>query len=163
MNNDPESNELLDDVLAEGVRWDAGSAMLEQMLARVRRRRAVRRTLASSGALVLAGLLSLLFLKTFKAWRVVTLPLAPSYVLVHSAPLSKDRVVETRRLASDALVFTTANCTAVVGTHDGVHAMGDSELLELISPRPAILIKGQSNSEELVFLNPADRNGFGTN
>jgi hypothetical protein len=163
MNSDPERNELLDDVLAEGVQGDAGATLLEQTLAHVRRRRVFRKVLASSGALALAGLAALFLLKPRQPMRVVTRPVAASYALVHSAPLSREKIVETRRLASDALVVTKANCTAVVGTHDGVHAMGDSELLELISPRPAILIKGQSNSEELVFLNPSDRNGFSTN
>jgi hypothetical protein len=163
MNSDPERNELLDDVLAEGVQGDAGATLLEQTLAHVRRRRAFRKALASSGALMLAGLAALCLMKFRQPMRVVTRPVAASYVLVHSTPLARERIVETRRLASDALVVTRSNCTAIVGTRDGVHAMGDSELLELISPRPAILVKAEPNSEELVFLNPSDRNGFSTN
>jgi hypothetical protein len=39
----------------------------------------------------------------------------------------------------------------------------DDELLTLVSPRPAALVRLGPHSEQLVFANPADEKGFPVN
>ena len=166
MNHEPDSGQLLADVLAEAAPTGFREAMLSETLRLAGRRRRWRQTRRAAVLLVTLGLLAFLVRQNSPP------PLAPtpmakakvkSYEQVRTQPLSADAIVVTRPLSADQSVTSVATAE-IVRTSTGIfRVINDDELLALVSPRPAALVRLGPDSERLIFANPDDKKGFPVN
>ncbi|HYG33398.1 MAG TPA: hypothetical protein VEC99_01360 [Clostridia bacterium] len=154
MKVDPERQELLNDVLAEGeppgFREEVLSTMLAEVHHRNWQRQRNRRLMA--GACVVVGLvLASIFFRGAKDGRDgQTEPF-----LVHSQPLTRTMVVATQPQAIGK-VHTTSDRFVVVRTQPGdrlFETIGDEKLLALLAGRPAVLVHHGPVDKELILLN----------
>ena len=149
---------LLADVLADESAAGFREAMLSETLGLVRRRRRARQAWrAVWGLALLAGLGVLV-------WRAL-LPsaVAPgtgerSYAVVRSRPLPAQALVVTQPLASSRILgsVSTAQLVLTATSRGNVHEIDDGELLALLGPKPAALVRRSPHWAELVFVNPED-------
>jgi len=159
MNNSPDNERLLTDVLAEESEPGFREVLLGQTLHLVRRQRRFRKIRrAASAVAVIAGLLLL-------AWRFFPSashgPLAPAapYKLVQTQPLPASAIVATTPFPSSNLV-TSLSSVEIIVTSAAAHnfrELDDDQLLDLVTPTPALLVRHGPHTAELVFANPADR------
>ena len=156
---------LLAEVLAEAEPTGFREALLGETLRLVGRRRRVRHLQRTGAALVVLGLLG-----TF-AWRsvrpghaVVARPMA-SFTDVRTAPLPAAAIVRTQPLAGDLIVRSVASVAVVHTTPNSGHFrnINDEELLALVAPRPAALVRVGPHEEKLIFVNPGDQKDFPVN
>ena len=161
MNPPSENEQLLNDLLAEGVPADFRQSLLKQTLGLARRRRWWRRTRRAASALAVCAGLAILW------WRGVprqaTAPGStarrPSVEIVHTRPLPASEQVRTKPLPA-AFQVVSVTTVPVVSTRPSdslFREIGDSELLALVAPKPAALVWRGPHSAELVFVNPHDR------
>lgn len=165
----PESDNepLLDAVFSEAAPAEFRDAVLGETLRLVRRRRRWRQARRPAVLVVAGGLLLVLVWQNLPR-RVVPPPTVAkaevkNYQLVRTQPFPAGAMVVTRPLASDRLVASVATVETVQTTTGNFRALNDDELLTLIAPRPAALVRIGPHSEELVFVNPADAKGFPVN
>jgi hypothetical protein len=161
MKNQPEADRLLDDIFGENISPDFKNDVLDQTLRRVRRRKSMRRV--NRGVIVLALFVCL----PLAVWRWPVRPPQPlrssmlGYGLVNSKPLDPSMIVESK--ADGLNVITSSPSTVVViesiPGQDLFQEIDDQQLLTLLAGRPAALVR-QGPQAELVFLNPADADGF---
>jgi hypothetical protein len=166
MNPGPDHERLLSEVLAEDAPAGFREALLGETLQRVRRRRRVRQARRVAALCVVAGML------TVFAWRFLlphsgTLtgkPRSTGYELVLTQPLSAGAIVATQPLSAGHLI-SSQTTVAVVSTTGGgnLRLINDDELLALVAPRPAALVRFGPDAEMLVFANPEDERGFPLN
>lgn len=166
MNPGADHERLLSDVLAEDAPAEFREALLGETLQRVRRRRRVRQAGRAASLFAVAGLLAVL------AWRMLS-PHSGSmankaggggYELVLTQPLSARAITVTRPLPADQSVSSQATVAVISTTREGnVRLLNDDELLALVAPRPAALVRLNPDNEFLVFANPEDENGFPLN
>lgn len=159
----PPSNRsvLLADVLADA---DSNQAFRDSLLGttltlvrRRRRRRQMGRTaIAVATALVLAAAIwpmtSTHQTVVVKTWRGNT-------ARVESRRLSRDAIIRTVPLAPGQTVASYAS-VQTIETQSGVtplRLIDDRELLALVAPYPAALVRVGPHSEELLFLDPKDQ------
>jgi len=159
-------NELLDDVLAEAV--DFREALLSRTLAAVRRRRRFRRSRNVTVFVLLFALAGIfIWQKNPEHGPMAVSPMmkAPvkSYTVISTQPLPASDIVTTPTPGS--VQFVTSEPTIeVVGTTTGnFRVINDEQLLALVAAHPAVLVRTGPHSEELVFANPADAQGFPLN
>jgi hypothetical protein len=157
MNDATERESLLRDVLAEGRPGEFKEAMLAETLRVARRRRVCRRARSVSAVLALLGIGVFFGRRDGPAERRLAPRPPASYVLVRTQPMVADSVIHTRPLEPSQLVESFSGAARAGTAHDALHLIGDRELLALISPRPAVLIRFGSSSAELEFANAEDR------
>jgi hypothetical protein len=167
MNHEPDHEQLLADVLAEGAPAGFREAMLGETLRLARRRRRWRQTRRAATWLVMLGLLAVLVRQNFPPQTLVPTPAAEAkskgYEPVQTRPLPVGMTVVTRPLSAEQMV-ASAGTVETVQTRDGDYRLiNDDELLALVASRPAGLIRTGPHSERLVFANPDDEKGFPVN
>jgi hypothetical protein len=166
MNDD--ANNFLTEVLAEAAPADFRDAMLGETLRLVRRRRRWRQSRQTAGLLVALGLCGILvwqanWLRKPTASAPAAKAVEQNYRLVRTQPLPASAIVATQPLAAGQLV-APEEAVKIVQTRGGNYRLlNDAELLALLGPRPAVLIRTGPHSEELVFANPEDEKGFPLN
>jgi hypothetical protein len=167
MNHEPDNEQLLADVLAETAPADFRAALLGETLRLVCRRRHWRQTRRATALLVALGLLAVLVWQNFPLQPLAPMPVAKakvkSYELIHTQPLSAGAIVVTRTFSADQLVASVATAEIVRTSSGNFRVINDDELLTLVSPRPAALVRLGPHSEQLVFANPDDERGFPIN
>jgi hypothetical protein len=149
---------LLADVLANESEADFREALLSETLGLVRRRRRFRRVSRGAFALAIVAGLGVL------VWRglppVATRPGTDSrpYALVLSRPLPSSALVITQPFAPGRIIASAPNAEVVqtASSRNIVREIDDAELLALLGPKPAALVRRGPHLAELVFVNPAD-------
>jgi hypothetical protein len=165
----PENEELLDDVFSQASCEELRNAMFSETLRLVRSRRRwcqARNTTALATAVVLAGLMGQLLLHrsvrpvppSSAASRV-----AQAYTLVRSQPLPESALVETVSLQTGLAVASVTRIETVRTTAHNYRLINDEQLLALLAPQSAVLIREGPDSEKLIFANPADQDGVPDN
>jgi hypothetical protein len=167
MNHEPDNEQLLADVLAEAAPTDFREALLGETLRLARQRRRWRQTRRTAALLVALGLLAVLVRQNFLPHPLAPMPAAKakvkSYELVRTQPLSAGAIVVTRSLSADQLVASVATAEMIQTSSGNFRVINDDELLALVAPRPAALVRLGPHSEQLFFVNPADEKGFPVN
>jgi hypothetical protein len=156
MKPEADHEQLLNDVLAEAAPADFREAMLGKAVRLARGRRHSRQA-RRVGVLVVAVLLAALVWQ--HSSRQPQLAQQPSprtadkiYTLIHNEPLLASAIVTTRILVGQE--FASSAKVGIIETSAGnFRFINDEELLALVSPRPALLIRTGPHSEELVFAN----------
>ncbi len=149
-------------LLAE-VMGDSDAAFHEALLgetlrlARRRRRfRQARRTVAVlAGLVVLAALVWQAFLP-----RISTLEIhRGNYTVIQTQPLPVASLVTTQPLPADLLIasITTAGVVETAANTGQFREIGDNELLAMIAPKVAALVRLGPHEAELVVLEPASQ------
>jgi hypothetical protein len=160
--------ELLNDVLAEASPDDFRQALLGETLRLARRRRHFRQTRQAIGVLAVFSLLAIFVMQNWPEQSVISQPFAKkavqtNYKLVRTRPLPESSIITTRQFSDSQLVASISTVVQVSTTSGGFRQINDDELLALVSGKPAVLIRTGPHSEELVFANPKDQNGFPLN
>jgi hypothetical protein len=90
------------------------------------------------------------------------LAVSRSYTLIQTEPLALSTLVATPAIGSTKIVTTTEHVETVLTTvgAGGFRELNDDQLLELTAPRIAVLVRRGPLDAELVFVNPAEREGF---
>ena len=160
MNPDP--HRLLDEILEEAAPADFRSAVLDQTLRRVRRRRVARRTQRVLVAFALLVGLPLVI------WRTLLVPQnhngagPASMARVSSQPPATFMLIESKAGAVN-IITSSAGTVVMIETaaaKDSFKEISDEELLALVSGRPAVLVRYSPQQAELFFVNAEDQNGF---
>jgi hypothetical protein len=167
MNHEADNERLLADVFSEAAPAGFREALLGETLRLTHRRRRWRQTRRTAALLVVLGLLAVLVRQNFPTHLLAPMPVAKakvkSYELVRTQPLSAGAIVVTRPLSADRLVASVATAEMIQTGSGNFRVINDDELLTLVSPRPAALVRLGPHSEQLVFANPADEKGFPVN
>jgi hypothetical protein len=166
MNDHPEKNELLDDVLASPPEFRA--ALLDATLRQARRRRRWRQARNAGGVLaiiIFAGIFARQFWPENISDKTVAVTPAEisapkSFQLVETLPLPSGVVVTTGNFSAAKIISSAADVTQIATTGGNFNFISDEQLLALVSGHPAVLIRTGPDSEELVFADPADRRRF---
>ena len=161
-------NDLLAEVLAEASPADFRAALLAETLRLARRRRQFRRLRSGAGLLVLMSLLAVLAARHFSKPPVASPPLAKttepqSYKLVRTQPLPASALVRTGRFSTTGFAASVPKVYEVATISGGFRLINDNELLALLADKPAVLIRTDPHSEELVFVNLEDQKGVPLN
>jgi hypothetical protein len=157
MNRVPDIKRLLDDVLAEGSDCDFRAALLDETLRMARRRRLYRGVRRATATLALVAACILLVNHYYLPRHEFEVRLSgKAYQLVRTQTLPGASIVSTRPLGSEQWVASVSFGAVSVTTTQGWRAVDDEELLALVAPRPAILIRLGANREKLIFVNPSD-------
>jgi hypothetical protein len=69
-------------------------------------------------------------------------------------------IIRTRPNAVDVLNFGNTSLSLVRSSAENYWVVGDAELLTLLAGRPAALVRHGPFETELVFVHPADQEGF---
>jgi hypothetical protein len=167
MNYEPDNEQLLVDVLAEAAPAGIREALLGETLRLARCRRHWRQTRRAAALLVALGLFTLLVWRNFPPQSLAPMPMAKvkvqGYELVRTQPLSAGMTVVTEPLSADHLVASVAIAEMVQTSSSNYRVINDNELLALVAPRPAVLVRFGPHSDQLFFANPADEKGFPVN
>jgi hypothetical protein len=166
MNNRSEQLEVLHDVMAESSPPDFRAALLAETLRQARRRRRWRQ------GRVVAGVLGLLVCATWLGWHrlppeiAVARPpekvaTAKSFELVETQPLPPNAMVTTKEFGRVRMILSGATVATVATGSGGFRFINDSQLLALVGPKPAILIRTGPDSEELVFAGAVESSSVG--
>ncbi len=162
MNHDPDRHQLLDAVLGEAAPAEFRGALLVQTLRHVRRRRRTRQ-LARGGLII--TLLAVVSLGLWKMLFELRRPAEPAFATVRvvtSQPLPRSMLVETE-LGATHIVASSPSTLAVIETGSVPNLyqeIDDERLLALVAGRPVALVRRGPHEAELVFVNPADQEGF---
>jgi hypothetical protein len=156
MNSERESNHLLNDITLEGA--DFREAMLGQTLRVVRRRRHWRQARRVVILFVALGVVG--FLVHRKTERlsspVIAQNVTQAYQLVQTKPLPLAALVSTRPFAGTQIAVAPAiSIVQTTASSSHFHVLNDDELLALVA-RPAVLIRIDTNTERLIFVNSED-------
>jgi hypothetical protein len=158
MRNDSNRDCLLEDVLGEAASPVFRGRLLERGLQEVRHRRRLRQLRRGILTAACVGLAVALAAR-FAVFEGVRSAKANS-LLVRSRPLSAGMITGTKPRGV-GLVNSVNTSVAFVRSSAGLYrVVGDEELLGLVAGRPAALVRRGPSEAELVFGNPADRDGF---
>jgi len=167
MNRRTDNEQLLDDVFAVAVPADFREALLGETLHQLLRRRRFRQTRHAAALIVALGLLAVFIRQNFPPRPATPAPMArtaeKSYETVRTQPLPAGDIVTTHPLAAGQFVASAATVETIQTTTGNFRVLNDDELLALVASHPAVLIRTGPHSEELVFVNPQDANGFPVN
>lgn len=164
MTPQPEDENLLNEVLAEGESGNSDDVLLSDLLSHARRRRR-RRTVARVGGALVATVIVLFSVRLRHVAPAVLLKSPPvSVQIVSTQPLSDRDIVQTSAFSADRIVASRA-IAATVTTKSGVGftVIDDAQLLALIAPREAALVRVKPGVAQLIFVNPQDEYGFPVN
>lgn len=156
-----DNERLLTDVMVDGSDAAFHEALLGETLRLARRRRRFRQARRSvAAAAVLAGLagLGVLVLENFSP-RVVSPGLDKGhYTMVRTVPLPATAIVTTQPFAQNLLVasITTANVVETTPGSGLFREISDDELLAMVAPKVAAIVRHGPHRAELVVLEPAD-------
>lgn len=165
MKHRTDNENLLTDVLSEATPSELRDALLEATLHEARRRRYWRRTRHAVTLAVAFGMIG------FFAWRYPRPVNVPPVIveencrIIATQPLRADAIITTRHF-DPSLVVLSAITTSVLETRffeNEFRIIDDEELLALVAPRAAALVRLEDHSEQLIFINPDDENGFPVN
>jgi hypothetical protein len=158
MNQRREKERLLADVLADEGAGGFREALLDETLGLVRHRRRARQAWRAACALALMAGLAVLFWRSPVPRAVVPGKASRAYAVVRSRPLPLAALVSTQPLAASRIVISSRNAEVVQTASMSVrlHELNDSELLALLGPKPAALVRRAPHSAELVFVNQKD-------
>jgi hypothetical protein len=153
-----EVSDLLQEVLEQSASPEFKTALLENTLRAARHRKQVRQ-IGRSG-LALAAILVALTVFFYKPTFPLFLQSQRSTVsIIHSQKLQPGILLATRQsvpqVVSSKLSYAVLNTQA-----GGFKILGDDELLACLAGHPAALVRRGNGSVELVFVNPADKDGF---
>jgi hypothetical protein len=156
---------LLADVLAEAEPTGFREALLGETLRLAGSRRRTRRYRRASAALVVLGLLGTLAWQFLLPGHGRITPNAASYANVRTEPLPPGAIVRTQPFALDRIVMSVASVDVIHTTPNSgrFRKIDDDELLALVAPRPAALVRVGPNSAKLIFVNPEDQKVFPLN
>ena len=161
MNRKADNERLLDEIFGDGAE-NIRQATIVQALRLVHRRRQRRQI---HGLVLLGALVVLLASVWYHAQRPAgPLPMAATpilqrgFALVHSQPLPAAALIQTRAVLSQGFVVSQAEVEVVQTKANNYQDIDDEQLLALLVPRPAALVRLGPHSEELVFANPDDAN-----
>jgi len=152
-----DNERLLADVIAGESDVAFHEALLGETLRLARRRRRFRQ--AQRGAAVVAVLVGLAAL----VWqyfppRVVSPSMDKgSYAIIRTQPLPAAAIVTTQPLVADLLVasVTTVNVVETLPDSGLFREIGDDELLAMVAPKVAALVRLGPHTAELVVLDPS--------
>ena len=152
-----DNERLLADVIAGESDVAFHEALLGETLRLARRRRRFRQ--AQRGAAVVAVLVGLAALvwQNFSP-RVVTPRMDKgSYAIIRTQPLPAAAIVTTQPLVADLLVasVTTVNVVETLPDSGLFREIGDDELLAMVAPKVAALVRLGPHTAELVVLEPS--------
>jgi hypothetical protein len=156
MNQPPDRNQLLDDVLAEGSSQELRETLLAATLHLARRRRSIR------GARNAGCVVATLCFFGILAWKNPHPKAAPSqqptrgYEIVETRALPLMSIVKTRPL-EQGRVASQSRVAEVHTTGGGFQTIDDTALFAFLAPRPVFLVSIGLDSEVLVFGNKADQ------
>jgi hypothetical protein len=152
-----DNERLLADVIAGESDAAFHEALLGDTLRLARRRRRFRQARQAVVVVaVLVGLVALVW-QSFPP-RAVTPGLDKgSYAIIRTQPLPASSLVTTQPLAADWLVasFTTANVVETSPDSGLFRVIGDDELLAMVAPKVAALVRYGPHTAELIVLEPA--------
>jgi hypothetical protein len=157
MNHLPDNERLLEDVLAEGADSGFRAALLDETLHMARRRRLSRNAWKAATTFALVALCCVLAQHYFPKYQFRERQISRTYVLVVTRSSPDVAIVGTLPLGTDRLASSAPHLVVFVTSTREWRAIYDEELLALVAPRPAVLFRHGANSEELVFVNPADQ------
>src|SRR5882724_8568623 len=167
MNHKTDHEQLLADVMVEGAPADFRQAMLGRTLGVVRRRRRLRHAFRAAAALIFIGVVAFWFRpnRLPKASTSVAGNPAAPYQLIQTQPLPASALVSTQPLVAEEFALAASPILMVETTSasGGFTVINDDQLLELVAPRPAALVRITPTLEQLVFVNPEDEKGFPAN
>lgn len=162
MNDPSEREELLADVLGESQPPDFRAAVLDETLRLARRRRKFRsaRRVGATGT----ALIAIVGLGSF-VWKISSSDPVPAlpprfadYELIRTQPLPAQSVVHTQPLATTQMVASAATIETIhtSSAGDALRIIDDRQLLALVAPRPAALIRVGPQTERLIFADEAN-------
>jgi hypothetical protein len=154
----PETERLLDDLLA-GDEAGFRDSLFRETLRAARRRRRIRQ-LARATPVLLALIAGLMLVR----WRSAPPPgstpvaAAKTYVLITSRPLPSSALVVTKPLAANEMVLPMASVQIIrtVDARESLPEIDDAKLLSLLGATPAALVRRGDHKAELVFVNASD-------
>jgi len=157
MSRRTDNERLLADVIAGESDAAFHEALLGETLRLACRRRRFRQ--ARQAAAVVAVLVGLATL----VWQGLLPRLATpaqskgSYAIIRTVPLPATAIVTTRPLPADLLVAsaTTANVIETLPDSGLFREIGDDELLTMVAPKVAALVRYGPHTAQLVVLEPA--------
>lgn len=152
-----DNERLLADVIAGESDAAFHEALLGDTLRLARRRRRFRQARRAMAAVaVLAGLAALVW-QSFLPRVVTTGADKKSYTIIRTQPLPASSLVTTEPLAADLLVasVTTANIVETPPDSRSFREIGDDELLAMVAPKVAALVRLGPHTAELIVLEPA--------
>jgi hypothetical protein len=158
MNQPRDKERLLADVLADESAAGFREALLSETLGLVRWRRRARQVWRAASGLALVAALGVLVSRSLPPTAVAPGTDGRGYAVVVSRPLPPTALVVTQPFAADRIVASVGNAQIVqtASSRESVREIDDIELLELVAPKPAALVRLAPHSAELVFINPAD-------
>jgi hypothetical protein len=156
MNPSPESSNLLNDVFADATPAEFSAAVLECSVRQARRRKTTGNAVRWGGATTLAVVTLAFVARLLFGGPVHRRQGTAAFNLVATQSLPAASVVRTRPFHS-AVAIPSGATVAVVRNRPGAFRMiGDQELLDLLSPAPAMLVQIGPQRKELVFPKPED-------
>jgi hypothetical protein len=165
MNDKLQAGQLLNDLLRDGEPPGFREALFEQTLEWAHRRKARRRMRRTAGTLIsVCALIGLLLLLRFEPAvpPEAVVGSRPMPLIIHSRPLSPEMIVRTD-LSSVERVNSSAHALTIIRSADArqlVQFITDDELLALLGPAPAVLVRVGPRESALVFAEPADEERF---
>jgi hypothetical protein len=161
MNPDLEPRGLLDDVLAEAAPAGFERAVQERTLRAIRHRRRTRRL---RRGFAIAGAFAAIVMAAWNAiWQSSSVKsIGPALNIVSSQPLPPSMVIRT---SIDSVAVVTSSATSCVVVETGsiknpFKEIDDEQLLALAGGRRVALVRQGPHQAELIFLDPADKDGF---
>ena len=159
MRNSSDRDDLLNDVLEEVAPPAFRAQVFQEALEEVRFRK--RLVQFRRGALVLACVAIMVVLGAkfvpFEGSRSLG-KINP--LIIHSRLLTAQMLISSRPDTVDVVTTANASVTLVQSSAGTYSILGDDQLLALLAGRPAVLVRRGVFDAELVFVNPADRDGF---
>ena len=161
MKNNSESEELLHDIVEDAAPAAFRAGLLDKMLHEVQRHKHTRQR--NRRLVVVACIVAALGLVArFLPLRSHPRSAAPDPLTVHSQPLEPVIIVATKPGGVDIIKSSPNTVAWVRAPEQGklFEVVGDGDLLSLLAGHPAALVRRGPGQAELVFVNPADQNGF---
>jgi len=165
MSRATDQRRLLADVLAEAEPTGFREALLGETLRLAGSRRRARRLQRVTATLAVLGLVGTLVGRFLLPGHGFFTPTATSCATVRTEPLPPGAIVHTEPFAVDRIVVSVASVEVIhTAPNSGkLRNLNDDELLALVAPRPAALVRVGPQSEKLIFLNPEDQKDFPVN
>jgi hypothetical protein len=157
MTRQTDNERLLADVMADESDTAFHEALLGKTLRLARRRRRFRQTRRAGMAFAVLIGLAVLVWQCFPPPVVSPASNRGKYAIIRTVPLPATSIVTTRSLPADRLIasVTTANTIETLPDARLFREISDDELLAMIAPKVAALVRLGPHKAELVVLEPA--------
>jgi hypothetical protein len=160
------NRDLLEDTISEGLAPNSREELLTLTLNMARRRRRLRQTRRVAPALlIVVGLAALLWWEERPGGSGTPGSQPVGYAIVQTEPLSDTQIVRTAGVSAEQMATMPGTVMMIATTENPaeIDAIGDEDLLKLLSPRPVALVRWSAHAAEVVFVNPADREALMNN